>query len=86
MKAKAAEFFKKYFLIQDEDMELYEDTIDCMVKFTEQYMRENQKDNKPIKREITCECGKTITVMTNKYGQSYTGKATCECGAVVYIN
>ena len=43
MKAKAAEFFKKYFLIQDEDMELYEDTIDCMVKFTEQCIAEKQK-------------------------------------------
>ena len=49
MKAKAAEFFKKYFLIQDEDMELYEDTIDCMVKFTEQCIGESNEVNKKTK-------------------------------------
>ena len=65
-----------------------------LIRFAEAYHRnelqklgyEIVKVNKSIKREITCECGKTITVMTNNYGQSNTGKATCECGAVVYIN
>ena len=35
MKTRATKFFKSYFKIHDEDMELYDDTIDCLVKFAE---------------------------------------------------
>ena len=35
MKTRATKFFKSYFNIHDEDMELYNDTIDCLVKFAE---------------------------------------------------
>ena len=35
MKNEATKFFKEYFNIHDEEIELYDDTIDCMVKFAE---------------------------------------------------
>jgi hypothetical protein len=38
------------------------------------------------KHEFNCNCGKKIIVMTNIYDNSNSGKGSCECGAVVYVN
>lgn len=38
MKNRATKFFQDYFKINEDDMELYDDTIDCMVKFAESEM------------------------------------------------
>jgi hypothetical protein len=35
MKNEATKFFKEYFKVHEQDIEIYEDTIDCMVKFAE---------------------------------------------------
>jgi hypothetical protein len=35
MKNEATKFFKEYFKVHEQDMEIYEDTIDCLVKFAE---------------------------------------------------
>lgn len=35
MKNEAEKFFQNYFNIHDDEIELYEETIDCMVKFAE---------------------------------------------------
>ena len=33
MKTEATKFFQEYFNIHDDEIELYEETIDCMVQF-----------------------------------------------------
>lgn len=38
------------------------------------------------KYTFKCDCGKEIIVMTNVYDNSNSGKGSCECGAVVYVN
>jgi hypothetical protein len=35
MKNEAIKFFKEYFKVHEQDMVMYDDTIDCMVKFAE---------------------------------------------------
>lgn len=35
MKNEATKFFKEYFKVHEQDMVMYDDTIDCMVKFAE---------------------------------------------------
>jgi hypothetical protein len=35
MKNEATKFFKEYFKVHEQDMVMYEDTIDCLVKFAE---------------------------------------------------
>ena len=38
------------------------------------------------KHIFKCTCGKEIIVMTNVYDNSNSGKGSCECGAVYYVN
>ena len=38
------------------------------------------------KHVFKCNCGKEIIIMTNICDKSNSGRGTCECGAVVYVN
>ena len=40
MKTTATKFFQDYFKIKDEDMDMYEDTVDCLVKFGESILKQ----------------------------------------------
>ncbi len=41
---------------------------------------------KSKKNIVKCDCGKKIVIWTNVYDNSNSGKGTCVCGAVAYIN